>query len=398
VAIERRETRLGEARYLVRIFRGSSPEGRRQELHKTFRTRREAARWETAKRRELDTDSYCQPTKEQLGSYMKSWLTGAAKLRVRPRTWEHYDRIVRREILPAEIAAVPLSRLTTAHLEAFYATLLADGLGARSVRYVHSLIHNALKKAARDRVIVFNPASDAELPRQQQREMVALSPDQAKRLIHVSETMVYVWDVKGEHPLGNRWHAFWHLLLNTGLRPSEALALRWEDVGEGRVHVRHSLTRGVRGQPWSLDDPKTAKSRRVVSLPPATCAALAQHRMRQEIEKVVSGSCYINRGFIFASSHGEPADLHNITTRHFRPLLIAASLPTIRVYDLRHTHATLMLSAGVPVKVVSERLGHASAVMTLNTYAHVLSGQQDDAVSRYVRYLASEVSAVSGTP
>lgn len=241
-------------------------------------------------------------------------------------------------------------------------------------------------------MIAFNPAGNAELPRQQRREMIALSPEQAKQFIDVSETMRYEWDDKQEHAPGNRWHALWHLLLNTGLRPSEALALRWEDFSGDRVYVRHSLTRGVRGVSWSLDEPKTSKSRRVVSLPSATSAALEQHRMRQEIEKVVAGSAYTDHRFIFASSHGKPADLHNITTRHFRALLSAASLPKIRVYDLRHTHATLMLSAGVPVKVVSERPGHASAVMTLNTYAHVLSGQQEDAVVRYVHYLATSAA------
>ena len=201
--------------------------------------------------------------------------------------------------------------------------------------------------------------------------------------------MIYLWDTRREELPGNRWHALWHLLVNGGLRPSEALALRWGDIAEDRISIRHSLVRGIKGESWRLEEPKTMGSRRTVTLPPETIAALPSHRLRQEIEKLAAGTQYLDQDFIFATRNGAPADLHNMTKRHFLPLLEAAELPRIRIYDLRHTHATLMLSAGVPVKVVSDRLGHASAVMTLNTYAHVLPGQQEDAVVRYLEYVHS---------
>jgi integrase len=145
---------------------------------------------------------------------------------------------------------------------------------------------------------------------------------------------------------------------------------------------------GLKGGGWTLTEPKTSGSRRTVTLPAQTMHALAWHRTKQEAEKLAAGDRYRNAGFVFAGQLGQPLDLKNTTARHFRPLLAKANLPSIRVYDLRHTHATLMLSAGVPVKVVSERLGHASAVMTLNVYAHVLSGQQEDAVSRLEAYMS----------
>lgn len=184
----------------------------------------------------------------------------------------------------------------------------------------------------------------------------------------------------------NRWTALWSLLANSGLRPSEALGLKWSDVGSDRVRVAQVLVMGLKGGGWTLTEPKTRGSRRTVTLPALTMNALAWHRTRQEAEKLAAGDQYKDAGFVFAGQLGQPLDLKNTTSRHFRPLLARANVPTIRVYDLRHTHATLMLSAGVPVKVVSERLGHASAVMTLNVYA-VLSGQQEDAVSRLQAYM-----------
>ena len=127
-------------------------------------------------------------------------------------------------------------------------------------------------------------------------------------------------------------------------------------------------------------------------LPPETMQALREHQGQQQIEKEVAGSRYVDHGFVFAGESGAPIDLKNATRRHFKDLLKAAELPPIRVYDLRHTHASLMLSAGVPVHVVSARLGHASAKMTLDVYGHVLQDQQEDAVDAYERYLAAEAA------
>jgi len=111
--------------------------------------------------------------------------------------------------------------------------------------------------------------------------------------------------------------------------------------------------------------------------------------MQQKVDKEKAGSRYVDHGFVFAGETGEPMSLGNMAARQFLPLLKAAGLPRMPVYSLRHMHATHLLSAGVPVKVVSERLGHSSAMMTLTCYAHVLAGQQEDAVARLEAYEAS---------
>lgn len=326
---------------------------------------------ERRQKRALDVGDFVEPSSVRLGEYLTEWLDGPVQLKVRESTLHGYRRLLDRYVMKSDVATMPLARLTTQQIEALYATLSAKGLSARTVRFTHSVLHAALKKAERDRRILRNPATGATLPRQVRTEMQVLTVAQKARLLAVSEAT------------GNKWHALWHLLANSGLRPGEALALRWSEVAADRVQVWATLVRGLPGGGWKLTEPKTTGSRRTVTLPEGTMQALAWHRVRQEAEKETAGSRYVDHGLVFAGELGQPLDLKNVTLRHFKPLLDAYyPLPRIEVYALRHTHATHLLSMNVPVKVVSERLGHASAMMTLNVYAHLLPGQQEDAVAK----------------
>jgi len=165
-------------------------------------------------------------------------------------------------------------------------------------------------------------------------------------------------------------HALWVLLLFTGVRIGEALALQWSDIDGERLTIRRTL---VRNSDYSLgfNEPKTAKSRRTVTLPGIGVSALQQHRTKQLRDILATGSNYQRQDLIFPNSMGAPL-FHERVRRRWRKLLHKAGLPQIRLYDTRHTHASLLLAAGVNPKVVSERLGHSSIVLTLNTYTHVI--------------------------
>ena len=362
--ILKRKTASGEPRYLVRLFKGRDPAtGKKQYDFETFKTKKDAQRWKTEKQRALDTGSYIEPTRETLGAHLTGWLNSRTK--VKAATLDGYRRLINRYVLPNDLATVPLARLTTKRLEEYYRSLSERGLSPRTVRFTHSVIHAALRTAARDRQIMSNPASGAELPRQERREMRALDRAQLSRLMAASEAM------------GNRWHALWCLLATGGLRPSEALRLTWPDVGADHVIVQ--------------GETKTATSRRTVALPATTMEALRWHGARQQAEKEAAGSRYRDRKLVFANETGGALDLRNAAARHFKPLLAAYyPLPDIRVYDLRHTHVTHLLAAGTPVHVVAKRVGHASAKMTLDVYGHVLAGQDGDAVARLEAYWAAE--------
>jgi integrase len=178
-----------------------------------------------------------------------------------------------------------------------------------------------------------------------------------------------------------RFEALWTVLLTAGLRPCEALALKWGDILEDRVQIRRSLT-WVPGEGPQFAEPKTLGGRRVVSLPTSTLKALRAQRSRQAAERLAAGPSWKENDLVFANRLGGPLEWRIVAGRYFRPVLRAGGLRDIRPYDLRHTCASLLLAAGENVKVVSERLGHATATMTLDVYAHVLPDMQQKAAER----------------
>jgi len=179
------------------------------------------------------------------------------------------------------------------------------------------------------------------------------------------------------------WYALFLMALTTGMRAGELLALQWKDVdlNRGALQVNRSLTRGKEG--WRFDEPKTVKSRRRIKLGPTLVQALQLHRSRQAAQRLRAGIRYEDLDLVFAAENGHPMDRHNLSNRHFKPLLDAAGpSKSIRLHDLRHTYATLLLAAGEHPKIVSEALGHASIQLTLDTYSHVLPDMQQSAVDK----------------
>lgn len=133
---------------------------------------------------------------------------------------------------------------------------------------------------------------------------------------------------------------------------------------------------------WRFNEPKTEKSRRAVALPATTIAALKLHRRRQAEERLRAGEAFTDHGFIFANEAGGPLDMRNLAKRHLAPLLVAAKLPKLRLYDLRHMMATVALEGGMHPKVVSERLGHSTIKLTMDTYSHVSDALQHEAAQQ----------------
>ena len=203
-------------------------------------------------------------------------------------------------------------------------------------------------------MIARNPADLVQLPRKQGREMCAFSPEEARRFLTAAR----------EDP----WFAVFSLLLDTGLRPGEALALKWSDVDlvDRQLTVRRTLTRAAQG--WRFEEPKTLGSRRSVPFTSPLQSVLVAHRDTQDTNP---------HSLVFVGEGGEPLHANNLGRRNLPRILERAGLAEgFRLYDLRHTCATLMLLAGVHPKVVSERLGHASVKITLDTYSHVLPTMQ----------------------
>jgi integrase len=168
------------------------------------------------------------------------------------------------------------------------------------------------------------------------------------------------------------------------MRPEEYLAVQWKDIDleTGGLSVRRALVWNRRGGGYRFEEPKTSKSRRSIPLSNSVVSALKVYRRTQLEQRMKLGSDYANLDLVFATELGTPISSKNLRDRHFKPLMTKAGLPEIRLYDLRHTTATLLLSAGENPKVVSERLGHASIVLTLDTYSHVLPTMQREATNK----------------
>ncbi|HEX8136937.1 MAG TPA: site-specific integrase [Pyrinomonadaceae bacterium] len=181
------------------------------------------------------------------------------------------------------------------------------------------------------------------------------------------------------------------------MRPEEYLALQWSDVDfeRGTSQVRRALVRHQKT--WSFEEPKTARSRRTVFLPGLLLQKLAAHKRQQAAERLKLGALWQAYDLIFCSEQGTPLSIPNLTYRYFRPILEKAELPQIRLYDLRHSCATLLLMAEENPKVVSERLGHSTIVLTLDTYSHVLPTMQQQATARLEKLLYSKGSKKKST-
>ena len=183
-------------------------------------------------------------------------------------------------------------------------------------------------------------------------------------------------------------HALWAVLTLTGLRSSEALGLRWSDVDldQGELRVMRKLRRPKNGRAWVVEECKTDKSRRVVPLVSVGVEALIRHRDRQAVERLTAPR-YATHEFVFADAAGEPWRADGVHKYHWLPTLARLNLPRVRLYDARHSCATMLLKSGVPMRVVREVLGHASMVLTADTYSHVTPAFKRQAADALTAYL-----------
>lgn len=209
-------------------------------------------------------------------------------------------------------------------------------------------------------------------------------PHSERRVLSPEESQDFV-EMADDMPNG----LIFEFALLSGMRPEEFLAIQWKDLDFERstAQVRRALARH-KGN-WSFEQPKTAKSSRIVDLPEPLMRKLLSHKRKQNEVRLAIGPAWQNFDLVFCSEIGTPLSIPNLTYRYFRPILLRAGLPQIRLYDLRHTHATLLLIAGVNPKIVAERLGHSTIVQTLNTYSHVIPSMQKQSTDKLTEMLYS---------
>ena len=359
----------GKNNHLVRVFLGTNADGRRRYHNKVIRgTKKEALQYQTSVLSDLDRGTFIEPSKETLNEYLDRWLNTSAAPRLRERTLRDYRSLLARYVRPV-LGHKMLPAVMPLDIQDLYTSMLESGLSPRTIRYTHAVLSSALKQAVKWQLLPRNAAEYVDLPRQKRTEMYAMSKDEVASFLATAKE--------------DRWGTLFLLAVTTGMRPGEYMGLQWKDVNldEGMIHVNKSLVRNK--SEWRFDEPKTAKSRRTVKLAPTVVKSLRAHRSKQAAERLRAGIRYQDYDLVFATDTGQPLESRNLIKRHFKPVLKQAGLQeTIRLYDLRHTCATLLLAAGEHPKIVSEMLGHASIQLTLDTYSHVLPDMQQGAVAK----------------
>jgi integrase len=359
-------------RWYVDVDLPAGPDGKRRRRGVGgFKTKREAKAAEAEALRRIRDGVFVEPSRLTVGAYLtEMWLPSIAS-QVRPTTLGGYRHNVRAYVVP-RLGDIPLQRLTTARVGAFYGELVSSGgkggrrLSPKTVRYVHTTLRRALRDAVADGLVVRNVAAHARPPRARRVEMQTwTAAEVGSFLASVREDRLYV---------------AWLLLATLGIRRGELLGLRWIDVDltRGRVAIRQTLVM-VDGKP-AMAEPKTAKGRRSLMLAPEVLEALRAHRAHQAAERLSWGAEYTDSGLVITTEDGRPMHpetLSGVFVRQARRV----GLPPIRLHDLRHSVASILLARGVHPKVVSELLGHATIALTLDTYSHVIPSLQQEAAS-----------------
>lgn len=362
-------SRLGPRRY--RAWAEHRADGKRLRTTKTFTTAAAAKTWI----RETEDDLRAVPSATPvytIAHLADRWLA-AKEHEIRPTTHAAYSTIINRLIRP-QLGDILASDLRPFHVQAWIDDQIAAGTGRVSVLHATKRLSTILDHAVRLELIPTNPVKAVDRPKQPPPRQAVLSRDELTRFLAAAES--------------DHFYPLWHILALAGLRRGEAFALRWQDVDfhQRQIHVRQSLT--VHKAQLRIEQPKTAAGRRTIAVPDALIAALRQHKDRQAFHAAKLGELWLDRDLVICTETGS---LHNPANcyDHFAAIIRRAEVPPIRLHDLRHTFASHLINAGIPLPIVASQLGHASPAITMSVYAHMIPKDQRQAADAIDRLLSS---------
>jgi integrase len=305
--------------------------------------------------------------KQKLEAHLIYWLEEVHKLKIRHTSYLRYRAALYKHILPA-LGDIPLQKLTTQRIQAFYNTKLREHQSSSSVHTMHKILHKALDYAVHIHLIPFNPSDHITLPPQAKRKVPLITLEQARHLLRVAE--------------GSRLEMLLILALTTGMRHGELIALRWEDINleQGAIYV-HRTAMYIGGKVKSIEgEPKTAAGERTIPISRIVCDKLKAHKARQNVQRLKAGPHWEDHNLVCCTTRGNFLMRGNVL-KTFYGLLDKAGLPRMHIHDLRHMAASFFQSMGVSPKVVAEIFGHTNVGQTYD-YTHGLPGAQIAAAER----------------
>lgn len=365
-----KDNEIPHTKWLVRVYVGRE-DGRRVYASELVEgTYKQAEKKRTQMLGSADTSSLVKPSKLTLKSHCESWLS--TRKDVSPATAERYGFRLAHDVY-SSLGGTQLQKVTSQMIRTLYAKL-GETKAPRTIRLTHAALTQAFDQAVTDNLILRNPCDGTTkaIAPSKKGGGVSLTPDEVTAIFAV------------EHA----WSLYVRLVLETGMRPGEALALRWSDLTEKGLSVSRTVTVDEHKVSYIKETPKTASSVRVVSITDELKDRLDAHRKEQLKVMFAAGPLYDRAGnLIFARADGQ----HWCETRaryNWNVIVNRAGVRKVRLYDSRHTHLTWLLESGENPKAVAERSGHANPNVLLNTYAHVLPGTHERMASTFGAILA----------
>ena len=350
------------------VYLGRDPvTGKRKYQEQSFKgTMKEAEKALAKMIVELEQGTYVKPTNMTTAEVMEEWLRNYVSISTSPRTQHRYTEIIRKHLIPA-LGAIPLTKLQPRQIQSYYTEALESGhrkrrggLSPQTVQYHHRILFSSLKYAVRQGLLIRNPAEFVDIPRGTAKEITILTPESVNRLLEVAKPTIY-------------YHIF-HTAAYTGMRRSELLGLRWCDLNldllQPSISVVQTLHQLANGE-YITKETKSKAGRRRLALFPSSAILLNEYK-----ESIITSPAETD--FVFTQPDGSMIRPNSIT-RAFSTIAQSIGLNDVKLHDLRHFHATMLLKQGVHPKIVSERLGHSKVAFTLDRYSHVLPGLQEAA-------------------
>ncbi len=323
----------------------------------------------------LEQGSYVKPKRLTVAQFLEEWLQEYVRINTAPRTSERYQEIVRIHLIPA-LGSIPLLALRPQHIQQYYARDLESGrrngkggLSALTVHKHHRVLYESLRYGVRQGILVRNPAEVVTPPHGQSKEPTIVGANHLHLILEAAKESPY--------------YALFFMIAYTGVRRSEALGLRWGDIEleKATLSVVQTLQQ-LRNGEYIFRQPKSKRGRRQIALSPSLAILLWEHRLKQEYTRELLGKSLMPTDLVFSHPDGRPLR-PNTVSRALPEITRSIGLNGVRLHDLRHAHATILLQQGIHPKIVQERLGHSSVATTLDIYSHVVPGLQEAAARRF---------------